>query len=45
MLEVSDAGGLRISETVALSWSDVLQLDRRVQPSITGKRSKVRQVA
>jgi hypothetical protein len=34
----------RISETVALTWSDVLLRDNRVQLSITGKGGKVRQV-
>ena len=44
LLEVIYAGGLRISETVALTWSDVIQRDNRVQLSITGKGGKVRQV-
>ena len=44
MLEVIYAGGLRISETVALTWSDVLKRDKRVQLSITVKGGKLRQV-
>jgi integrase/recombinase XerD len=44
MLEVIYAGGLRVSETVDLTWSDVLPRDDRVQLSITGKGGKVRQV-
>ena len=44
ILEVIYAGGLRVSETVALTWSDVLLRDDRVQLSITGKGGKVRQV-
>ncbi len=44
LLEVIYAGGLRVSETVALTWSDVLTRDERVQLSITGKGGKVRQV-
>jgi site-specific recombinase XerD len=41
LLEVIYAGGLRVSETVSLTWPDVLSRDDRVQLSITGK---VRQV-
>src|SRR5262245_50434543 len=41
LLEVIYAGGLRISETVALTWSDVIQRDDRLRLSIGGK---VRQV-
>jgi integrase/recombinase XerD len=45
LLEVVYAGGLRISEVLALSWADVLPRDQgRVQLSITGKGGKVRQV-
>jgi integrase/recombinase XerD len=45
LLEVTYAGGLRVSELVALTWSDVLERDQgRVQLSITGKGGKVRQV-
>jgi integrase/recombinase XerD len=43
--EVAYAGGIRVSEIVALTWSDVLPRDEgRVQLSITGKGGKVRQV-
>ena len=44
LLEVIYAGGLRVSECVALTWSDVLPRDDRVQLSIIGKGGKVRQV-
>jgi integrase/recombinase XerD len=44
LLEVLYAAGLRVSEVVALTWSDVLPRDERVQLSITGKGGKVRQV-
>ena len=44
LLEVIYAGGLRVSETVALTWADILPRDDRVQLSITGKGGKVRQV-
>src|SRR5262245_65099241 len=44
LLEVIYARGLRISEAVNLTWSDVIQRDDRVQLSITGKGGKVRQV-
>jgi integrase/recombinase XerD len=44
LLEVLYAGGLRVSEVVGLTWSDVLLRDERVQLSITGKGGKVRQV-
>jgi integrase/recombinase XerD len=44
LLEVIYAGGLRVSETVALTWADVPPRDDRVQLSITGKGGKVRQV-
>ena len=38
LLEVAYAGGLRVSEIVALSWADVLPRDEgRVQLSISGK--------
>jgi integrase/recombinase XerD len=38
------AGGLRVSELVAITWADVLPRDEgRVQLSITGKGGKVRQ--
>ncbi len=35
---------MRVSETVALNWADVLPRDNRVQLSILGKGGKVRQV-
>jgi integrase/recombinase XerD len=44
LLEVTYAGGLRVSEVVALAWADVLARDERVQLSITGKGGKVCQV-
>src|SRR5262245_15090221 len=44
LLEVIYAGGLRVSEAVALTWSDAIQRDDRVQLSIIGKGGKVRQV-
>jgi integrase/recombinase XerD len=44
LLEVAYAGGLRVSELVAITWADVLPRDDRVQLSITGKGGKVRQV-
>jgi integrase/recombinase XerD len=44
MLEVAYAGGLRVSELVALIWANVLPRDERVQLYIIGKGGKVRQV-
>jgi integrase/recombinase XerD len=44
LLEVAYAGGLRVSELVGLSWSDVLPRDERVQLSVLGKGGKVRQI-
>jgi integrase/recombinase XerD len=44
LLEVIYAGGLRVSEVVDLTWSDVLPRDEKVQLSITGKGGKMRQV-
>jgi integrase/recombinase XerD len=45
LIEVTYAGGLRVSEIVALNWADVLPRDEgRVQLSITGKGGKARQV-
>jgi len=38
------AGGLRVSELVALSWADVIERDTRIQLSITGKGGRIRQV-
>ena len=44
LLEVTYAGGLRVSEIVGLSWSDVLPREERVQLSVLGKGEKIRQV-
>jgi integrase/recombinase XerD len=44
LLEVIYAGGLRVSETVGLTWADVLMRGERVQLSILGKGGKMRQV-
>ncbi len=44
LLAVLYAGGLRISELVALSWADVIQREALLQLSVTGKGNKVRQV-
>ena len=44
LLEVLYAGGLRVSELVALTWSDVLPRDDRVQLSVLGKGGKIRQI-
>lgn len=44
LIEVTYAGGVRVSEVVALTWADVIPRDARVQLSITGKGGKVRQV-
>jgi site-specific recombinase XerD len=45
LIETLYAAGLRVSEAVALSWSDVLQRDNgKVQLSILGKGGVVRQV-
>jgi integrase/recombinase XerD len=45
LVEVAYAGGLRVSELVALTWADVLPREEgRVQLNVTGKGNKVRQV-
>ncbi len=44
LLQVAYAGGLRVSEIVALTWADVISRDDKVQLSITGKGGRVRQV-
>jgi integrase/recombinase XerD len=44
LLETLYAGGLRVSEVVALTWADVLLRGERVQLSVTGKGGFVRQV-
>ena len=44
ILETLYAGGLRISELVALSWADVILRDDKVQFSVTGKGGRTRQV-
>jgi len=45
LLQVGYAGGLRVSELVGLTWSDVLEREEgRVQLSVTGKGGVVRQV-
>jgi integrase/recombinase XerD len=44
LLEVTYAGGLRVSEIVVLTWGDVLPRGERVQLSVVGKGALVRQV-
>lgn len=44
LLETLYAGGLRVSEAVALKWRDVIARERGVQLSVTGKGGRVRQV-
>src|SRR5262245_22455649 len=45
LLQVLYAGGLRVSELVAITWSDVLPRDKgQVQVDVTGKGGIVRQV-
>jgi len=44
LLKTLYAGGLRVSELVALSWADVIERDTRIQLSVSGKRGRIRQV-
>lgn len=44
LLKVLYAGGVRVSEIVAMSWADVIERDTKVQLSVTGKGGRVRQV-
>jgi integrase/recombinase XerD len=44
LLQVAYAGGLRVSEIVGLSWSDVIERHKGVQLSVAGKGGHVRQV-
>lgn len=45
LIEVAYAGGLRVSEVVALTWADVIPRDNgRVQLNVMGKGGRVRQV-
>jgi integrase/recombinase XerD len=45
LLEIAYAGGLRVSELVGLSWSDVIERDGgKVQLSVFGKGRKRREV-
>lgn len=44
LLKVLYAGGLRVSEIVALSWADVIAREKRMQLSVAGKGGRVRQV-
>jgi site-specific recombinase XerD len=44
LLAVAYAGGLRVSEIIALKWADVIERDDKVQLSITGMGGRVRQV-
>jgi integrase/recombinase XerD len=45
LIEVGYGGGLRVSELVALAWSDVIErADGKVQLSVLGKGHKLREV-
>ena len=44
LLKTLYAGGLRVSELVALSWADVIERDTRIQLSVTGRGGRIRQV-
>jgi integrase/recombinase XerD len=44
LLETLYAGGLRVSEVVALTWADVIERGNLVQLSVTGKGGFTRQV-
>jgi site-specific recombinase XerD len=44
LLQVAYAGGLRVSELVALKWADVIERDPLVQISVAGKGGRVRQI-
>lgn len=44
LVETLYAAGLRVSEVITLSWADVIERDKGVQLSVTGKGGRVRQV-
>lgn len=44
LLKVLYTGGLRVSEVVALTWSDVIERGTKIQLSVTGKGGRIRQV-